>query len=348
LLAAVVYRGLSMWALSAMCRMRDVDLDSVPPDGVLVALRPLHGDLACLDPALESLWRAAACSGLPIVVGAVDSRDAALGRALAVAARWPSVAVKFRVAPGPPGLNPKVANLVQMSRGVDADLLLLSDADMRLPEDYVLHVTRPFKDAEVGLVTCPYRSVPARGLASRLDALITNTHFLPSACVAARIEGLHFALGGTIALRATALSAAGGFERLLSTPADDFDLARLIEAAGWKLAWSPMVADHLLEPEGWRAAARRHLRWARVIRHSRPGGYVGQIVTHGTVPALLLAGTPFGFWLPATWWMLEGFWLWRRRALLGLRARDLLLQPLVDLLAFAVYVGGLFGRARPS
>ena len=348
MLAALVYRALSMGALSSLCRIRDLDLDPVPPDGALAALRPLHGALACLDPALESLWSAAARSGLRIVVGAVDSQDAALGVASAVAARWPGVAAELRVAPGPPGLNPKMANLVQMSRGLDADLLLLSDADMRLPEDYVLRVIRPFKDTEVGLVTCPYRSVPAAGLASRLDALVTNTHFLPSACAAARVEGLHFALGGTIALRATALAAAGGFERLLSTPADDFDLARHVEAAGWRLAWCSMVVDHMLEPEGWRAAARRHLRWARVVRHSRPGGYVGQIVTHGSVPALLMAAAGSGLWLPTAWWALESIWLWRRRALLGLRARDLLLQPLVDLLAVAVYVGGLFGRARPS
>jgi ceramide glucosyltransferase len=249
---------------------------------------------------------------------------------------------------GPAGLNPKMANLVQMSRDLDADLLLLSDADMRLPDDYVLRLTRPFKDDGVGLVTCPYRSVAAAGLASTLDALITNTHFLPSACVAARFEGVHFALGGTIAVRARALAEAGGFEKLLSTPADDFDLARRIEEAGWRLAWSPVVVDHMLEPVGWRAAARRHLRWARVIRHSRPGGYVGQIVTHGSVPAVLLATAGAGIWLPLTWWALEGFWLWGRREILGIRAVDILKQPLVDLLALAVYVGGLFGRARPS
>jgi len=348
LAAAFVYRALSMRALSALCRIEDHDFDPVPPEGALVALRPLHGFLTRLEHSLETLWRAAARGGLRVIVGAADREDPALRVAARVAARWPQVRSEIRVAPGPQGLNRKLGNLIQMSAKIDSDVLLLSDADIALPEDYVLRLTRPFKDADVGLVTCPYRSVPAAGLASRIDALITNMHFLPSACLATQLEGLHFALGATIAVRATALSQAGGFEALLNTPADDFLLARHIERAGWRLAWSPMVVDHLLEPEGWLAAARRHLRWARVVRHMRPLGYVGQLVTHGSVPALILAATGGGVWIPCAWWALEGAWLWRRRKTLGLRPGDLAAIPLADLLAFAVFLGGTRGRARPS
>jgi hypothetical protein len=93
---------------------------------------------------------------------------------------------------------------------VEADLLLLSDADVRVPLDYVARATRPFKDGEVGLVTGPYRSVPAGSLASRLDALVTNTHFMPSVCVSARFEGVQFGLGASIAVRAEARARACG------------------------------------------------------------------------------------------------------------------------------------------
>jgi ceramide glucosyltransferase len=348
LLAALVYRAFSMRALSTLCRVEDHDFDSVPPEGALVALRPLHGFLTRLEYSLETLWRAAARGGLRVIVGATERSDPALRVAADVAARWPEVRSEIRAAPGPEGENHKLGNLIQMSAEVDGDLLLLSDADVAVPEDYVLRLTRPFKDADVGLVTCPYRSVAAEGLASRLDALITNMHFLPSACIASQLEGLHFALGATIAVRSTALAQAGGFEALLNTPADDFLLARHIERAGWRLAWSPMVVDHLLEPEGWVAAARRHLRWARVVRHMRPLGYAGQLVTHGSVPALILATLGFGAWIPCAWWALEGVWLWRRRQILGLRPSDLLAIPFADLLAFAVFLGGTRGRARPS
>jgi len=348
LAAAFVYRALSMRALSALCRVEEHDFDPVPPEGALVALRPLRGFLTRLDHSLESLWRAAARGGLRVVVGAADPEDPALPVAARLAARWPKVPSEIHVAAGPEGVNRKVANLIQMSRKLDGDLLLLSDADVAVPETYVLRITRPFKDDDVGLVTCPYRSVPAAGLTSRIDALITNMHFLPSACLATQLEGLHFALGATIAVRATALSQAGGFEALLNTPADDFLLARHVERAGWRLAWSPMVVEHLLEPEGWWAAARRHLRWARVVRHMRPLGYAGQLVTHGSMPALILAATVGGVWIPCAWWALEAVWLWRRRKILGLRPGDFAAIPFVDLLAFGVFLGGTLGRARPS
>jgi hypothetical protein len=111
----------------------------------------------------------------------------------------------------------------------------------------------------VGFTTCPYRSVPTRSIASRVDALITNTHFLPSACLAVRLEGLHFGLGATVGVRRTALERAGGLDALLTTPADDYVLAQNVEAAGWRLAWVPMVVDHAVADSSWRAILRRRL-----------------------------------------------------------------------------------------
>ena len=60
---------------------------------------------------------------------------------------------------------------------------------------------------------------------------------------------------------------------------------------------------------GWRDAASRQLRWARVVRAERTLGYLGQIVTHGFIPALALgalaafsgAGAA-GWLLPLAWW----------------------------------------------
>jgi hypothetical protein len=80
----------------------------------------------------------------------------------------------------------------------------------------------------------------------------------------------------------------------------------------------------------------------------RPLGYAGQLVTHGSVPALMLAATLGSVWIPCAWWALEAVWLWRRRKVLGLRPGDFAAIPFVDLLAFVVFLGGTLGRARPS
>jgi ceramide glucosyltransferase len=352
LAVAAVYRFVALRSLARLCDAGAGPLDSVPPDGEVVVLRPLHGAPAGFERCLESLLRAAALARTRVVLGVESGEDPAGEAAARVAARVPQARAELRVEPGPPGANRKVANLIQMTGDLEAELLLLSDADVRVPPDYVARATRAFKDSEVGLVTGPYRSVPAAGLASRLDALVTNTHFLPSICVAARFEGVHFGLGASIAVRGEALARAGGFEALLPLAADDYGLARNVEAAGYRLAWTPMMVEHVLESDGWRRSLRRHLRWARVVRSSRPLGYFGQLAVLGPPPVLLLAaawlarGGP-GWLLPLGWWSLQLVHVWRCRAQLGLQLRDLALLPAADLLAILFWAGGLLGAPSP-
>jgi ceramide glucosyltransferase len=248
-----------------------------------------------------------------------------------------------------------MANLIQMSEGLGAEILLFSDADVRVPDDYVDRAIAPFKDTEVGLVTFPYRSVPGSCMASRTEALITNTHFLPSVAMALEIQGLHFALGASIGVRREALERAGGLEALLEVCGDDYEMARTIERAGYRLEMVPLMLEHHVDGAGWRDAASRQLRWARVVRNERLRGYLGQGVTHGTVPALALgAGAALSGWgaagwlLPLAWWGGQAAGLWRRRGILALRVTDLLLLPLVDVAAFLIWLGGCFGRPRPS
>ncbi len=355
LLAALVYRWLALDAVGRLCTPSApaVATAAAPAPFQVVAIRPLHGAASWLEPCLESLWREAAATRTPLVIGWTDSNDpaGAVVASLQARASWPAL---VRVGPGPSGANPKVANMIQMTSGVAADVLLQSDADVRVPSGYVAAMTAPFADPSVGLATCPYRSVPGSGIASRLDALMTNTHFLPSACLAVRLEGLHFGLGATIAVRASALERAGGLAALLGTPADDYMLARNVEAAGSRLAWVPMVVEHAVDERSWRAVLRRHLRWARVTRTVRFWGYLGQMFTHGSVPMLLVsvyvAATArlAAVFLPVGWWTLQMTALWRQRSALGLRARDLPLVPLADLGAFLVFLGGIVGRAEPS
>jgi len=355
LAAAVVYRLLAFRAIDRHLHDPGDGDASVPPSGEVLVVRPLRGAPSQLGACLESLWRAAERAGARVTLAVADRADPALPlveKALADGSRPPT---DVRIDPGPPGLNRKMANLIQATGGSQAEFLLFSDADVRVPENYVGRAVRPFKDSDVGLTTFPYHSVPGRSLASRIDALITNTHFLPSLAAALSLQGLHFGLGASIAVRSEALRKAGGLEALMQVNGDDYWMGRNIEDAGYRLAFVPMMLEHRLEDEGWRASASRHLRWASVVREQRPPGYLGQAVTYGAVPALslaiigALAGASAALWLaPAAWWAFDLAGLWRRRRTLGLRRRDLALVPLSDLSVFGIWLGGFFGRARPS
>src|SRR5262249_31156776 len=124
---------------------------------------------------------------------------------------------------------------------------------------------------------------------ARVDALMTNASFLPSVALAARLEGVRFALGATMAIRRTVLDQIGGLEPLLEVLADDWSLAERTRRTGHRIVLSPILLDHHVGEPGWAAMWRRHLRWARTMRALRPSGYAGTIVAHGLAPALGLA-----------------------------------------------------------
>lgn len=347
---AFAYRLVALRSLAQQCAPGPSPR-SVPA-GALVVARPLRGAGAGGASCLESLLSAAEAAGVEVALGVEDPGDPALALARAARARHPRLRCEIRVARGPAGRNRKVANLVQLTAGRKADLWVLTDGDVRVPRDYVARMAAAFEAPEIGFATGPYRSTAAPGLASRLDALLTNTHYLPSVCLAARFEGVHFGLGASLAVRGDALERAGGFEALLDLAADDYGLAQRVEAAGFGLAWVPVVVDHVLEDEGWRGALHRQLRWARGVRSVRPFGYAGQLAVHGAPPVLLLtglalaAGAP-GWLLPLGWWGVQLAQLWGRRAILGLSVLDLPWLPLVDVLAVAVWAGGLVGQPEP-
>ena len=355
LAAAGVYRWLALRAVEAHLKPRSSQAEAVPPGGEVVLLRPLRGVGQWFESCLESLWSAASLSQTRVVLGLTDPRDPArriVEEAIAAAKRPPT---QLRIAPGPAALNRKMANLIQMTEGLKAEILLFSDADVYVPDDYVDRAIAPFKETNVGLVTFPYRSVPGPSLASRTEALITNTHFLPSVAMALELQGLHFALGASIGVRREALERAGGLEALLGVCGDDYEMARNIERAGYRLELVPLMLEHHVGGAGWRDAASRQLRWARVVRDERLLGYLGQGVTHGTVPALALGAVAAfsgvgaaGWLLPLAWWAAQAAGLWRRRGILTLRGADFLLLPIVEVAAFLIWVGGCFGRPRPS
>src|SRR5438045_9328032 len=92
------------------------------------------------------------------------------------------------------------------------ELLVMSDSDIRATPDLLATLAAEFADPRVGLVTCPYRAAPGRGLWSELEAIGMNTQFLGGILVARMLEGMKFALGPTIAARKAVLNQMGGFD----------------------------------------------------------------------------------------------------------------------------------------
>ncbi len=203
-----------------------------------------------------------------ILFAAARADDPALDLARRLHLRYPHVPARFVVAGPAPGPNAKVYSLEKMAALAKADVLVISDSDVRVGPDYVRQVVKPFADPCVGVTTCIYRGAPGAGFWSRLEALAMSSTFMPGVLAAWAMEGMKFALGPTMAVRRECLDAIGGFAGMAGYLADDFLLGNWAARQGYRVVLSPYVVDHEVLGTGF-VATFTHRRGDTSDRASR-------------------------------------------------------------------------------
>jgi ceramide glucosyltransferase len=243
-----------------------------------------------------------------------------------------------------PAANGKVGVLIDLAEAARYPILVVNDADIRVEPDYLTRVTSPLADPRVGLVTCLYR-VTGATFAARFEGLGVSTDFAPSVLVARLLGVNEFAMGSTMAFRREDLDRIGGFAAVADYLADDYQLGHRIHALGLKCILSDVVVETHLGG-GWREIWRHQVRWARTIRVSRFGGYLGLPLTNATLWAVVAAA--FGraelaaglLGLRLVMAFASGWGVLRSRDV----ARWWWLVPVRDLFGFAVWLAGLGGH----
>jgi ceramide glucosyltransferase len=339
-LAAAAYYFLAIVAALRWNRRRSRP-EAAPPFPLSI-LKPVHGR----DLRFYEAIRSHAEQDYPefeILFGVSDPLDPALGDIRRLQDEFPRRRIEVFVV-ATDAANTKVGVLAELAKHARHPLLLVNDSDILVEPGYLRAVTAPLADPKTGLVTCLYRAA-AHSWASRAEALGIATEFAPSVLVARLLGVAEFALGSTMAFRAETLREIGGFERIASYLADDYQLGRHIHERGYRIEFAPVVVETDLGGQSWAQTWRHQLRWSRTNRVSHPGGYYGYGITHATLWALVA--------LAAGQWWAAAFALGLRMAagvMIGwgvLRdpcaARDFWLIPLRDLSGFAVWVGGISG-----
>ena len=304
-------------------------------------LKPVHGR----DPHFYEAIRSHALQDYPefeMIFGVSDAADPAIADIERLRAEFPHVPISLHaVKTAAP--NAKAGVLAVLARHARHPVLLVNDADIKVPPGYLRDVTAPLADPKIGLVTCLYRA-SADSWPSRMEALGIATEFALSVLVARLLGVAEFALGSTMAFRGETLAEIGGFETIAEYLADDYQLGRHISERGRRIVLAHPVVETALGAQSWAEVWRHQVRWSRTIRVSRPSGYYGYAVTHATFWALVAFG--------AGEWRAGGIALALRiaaavSAAVALKDRQsLLLAPLIplrDLFGFAVWVAGLFG-----
>jgi ceramide glucosyltransferase len=314
-----------------------------PAEHAISILKPLRGR----DPHLFEALRSHAEQDYPrfeILFGVSDPADPAIEDIDRLRAAYPAVPISLHVAltKAP---NAKAGVLAELAKRARHPLLLVNDSDIKVPRGYLRDVAAPLNDPKIGLVTCLYRA-SAESWPSRMEALGIATEFAPSVMVARLLGVAEFALGSTMALRASTLTEIGGFETIADYLADDYQLGRHISERGYRIHFAQPVVETALGAETWTQVWRHQVRWSRTIRVSRPSGYYGYVITHATLWAAVAfaAGAAWAGMIALALRIVAGICIGRG----VLRDRSALrlfpLIPLRDLFGFAVWVAGLFGN----
>ncbi len=287
--AADAYVGAALLAvlLAGLRRARAVSRAhrGQPLPGVSV-LKPLHGSGPCLYENLRGVCQQA-YPDYQLVFGLRDPDDPAVAIVQRLQQEFPQLPIDMEIDERIHGVNLKVSNLINMLPHASHDRLVIADADIRVPTDYLTRVTAPLANADVGIVTCLYRGIAGSQLWSHLGRLFIDDWFTPSVQLACAFGSTRFGFGSTIALRRDTLLASGGFEALRNTLADDFWLGELTRRAGLRTVPSELMVGTQISETRLSSLWTHELRWMRTIRAITPVRFVMTCVCF-TSPLLLL------------------------------------------------------------
>ena len=324
-------------------------VDSPEPAPALTLLKPLRGAEPGLQANLESFLAQDYAGEAQMVLGAQDPDDPALEAVRAVQRAHPDADIAVVVDPRVYGANRKVSNLINMLAEARHETLVLSDADIAVQPDYLGRIAAALAEPGVGAVTCYYRGAARAGAASVLAAMGVSYGFLPNVIFGVALGLAKPCMGSTIALKRAVLDEIGGFESLNDVLMDDYDIGRAVRARGHRVAIPAFLVDHGCSEASLSEVLAHEMRWAVTVRVIDPAGYIGSLVTHALVWALigtaLLAGGPIG-WAVVALALASRLWLkWRIDHAAGASSGPALLLPLRDIMSFAIFLGSLFARA---
>ena len=322
------------------------DPNFTPPVSIL---KPIRG----LDPEAYENFASFCKQDYPdyellFCVGADD--DLVIPVLQKLVADFPERRIRVLFGSGRSGSNDKVVKLARLVSEAQYEVIVINDSDVRVRPDYLRTIVAPLANPKVGAVTCFYVPTEEKTLAESLQTIGMSSDFYAGILVARQLDGVKFALGPTIATTRTRLAGFGGYGAIENRPADDLLVGRLIAEQGYEVELLPYSILTVADYGSMRDLLHKRLRWIVVMRHLRPWGHLGLLLTQGlpwSLAAVAIApsaGVALGYLglylvlrFAMTWmvgiWGLKHNSLWKKLGLI----------PLWDGVAFLIWLTS-FGR----
>jgi len=262
---------------------------------------------------------------------------------------FPQRNIRLLFGSGRVATNDKVAKLARLVNEAAHEVVVISDSDVRVAPDYLRTVVAPLKDPNVGAVTCFYVPTDVKTFTERLQTIGMMSDFYAGILVAWQLDGVKFALGPTIATTRSRLAGFGGYQKIENRPADDLLVGRLIAEQGYDVTLLPYRVGTVADFQSIGDLLHKRMRWIVVMRHMRPWGHLGLLLTQGlpwslaaaaVAPSTAIASVYLAAYLILRiamtavigTWGLKQRGLWSRMALI----------PIWDAIAFFVWLISFF------
>ena len=296
-LLAFVSFGLYVWQFLLGIRFRfnpSFTAVSFPPITILKPLKGCDSETeACVRSWLEQDYPAP----VQILFGVAGEKDPAVQL---IRNRLKSDII---VCPEVLGPNAKVSTLAQLEPLMHYDLIIISDADVAVPKDFLRRIAGCHETKKPALASCLYKLSGASNLPMRIEAFMANSDFWSQVLQSIALKPMHFALGAAMIITRDALAKLGGFRAIVDYLADDYQLGNRVDG---KVTLYPIIVESCAASMTWRQVLSHQIRWARTIRVCQPVPFFFSILSNPTI------------W-PLAWGLASGAWI-SVCAILALRA----------------------------
>jgi ceramide glucosyltransferase len=282
-LAAAVGLLLVSWQALLVARFmrREPRVPMKPLQGISI-LKPMVG----LDDGLEGNLNSFAELDYPeceVLIGFESEDAAALPLARSFVARWPE---RFRIffQEGQPGFNPKVNQLITLTRHARYGIVVVNDASVRVKPDYLHEISAHFEDEDVALVFHPVVGRGERTAGSFFDNLYITIHSSAGPIAAKELVDEDLTVGKSMAFRRADLAALGGFESVKDYLAEDYVMGRWIkERLRKRVAYARTIVTTVSQSKSMAQYFHRYGRWAVLQRHAvGVPTYIGKMLMYPT------------------------------------------------------------------
>ena len=267
---------------------------ALTPHPSVTLLKPVKGCDVATEDCLRSWFEQEYNGRVQVLFGVAAAEDPVCSIIQKLFQEYPASDAQLVVCGPLLGANAKVSKLVELERLAKHDILIISDADVRVPPDCLANVVLPLLDsgtgsapAVCGLVCCFYRLANPSTLAMEWEAVAVNADFWSQVLQSQSLKPIDFALGAVMATRRNRVAEIGGFQALMDCLADDYQLGHRIARRGHRIALCPVVVECWSAPMDWSAVWKHQLRWARTIRICQPLPYFFSILSNATLWPLL-------------------------------------------------------------